>query len=104
MIEAGSLVTSKRADGQNAVTADDLYGQEAKVLARPAPDDVIMASSREAYGSSIRNKAGKPKSRRCFERFSCVNASMGREPDRDPRSMPASLARRGTKCAQKAFP
>ena len=33
---------------------------EAKVLARPAPNDAIMVTSREAYGSSIISKEGEP--------------------------------------------
>lgn len=34
--------------------------EEAKSLARPSPDDAIMVTSREAYGSSIISKAGEP--------------------------------------------
>lgn len=33
---------------------------EAKVLARPAPNDAITVTSREAYGSSIISKEGEP--------------------------------------------
>ncbi|SSC65187.1 unnamed protein product [Ciceribacter selenitireducens ATCC BAA-1503] len=33
---------------------------EAKALARPAPDNAIMVTSREEYGSSIISKEGEP--------------------------------------------
>ena len=34
--------------------------EEAKALARPLPNDQIMVSSREPYGSSIVSKSGEP--------------------------------------------
>jgi putative SOS response-associated peptidase YedK len=34
--------------------------EEAKSLARPSPNDAIMVTSREAYGSSIISKIGEP--------------------------------------------
>lgn len=34
--------------------------EEAKELARPLPDDALIISSREAYGSTIVSKSGEP--------------------------------------------
>ncbi|MBB5536469.1 putative SOS response-associated peptidase YedK [Rhizobium giardinii] len=34
--------------------------EEAKELARPLPDDALIISSREVYGSSIVSKSGEP--------------------------------------------
>lgn len=49
---------------QKAATESDVWmnapWEEAKVLARSAPNEAIMVTSREAYGSSIISKDGEP--------------------------------------------
>ncbi len=46
-------------EGRNRHLDAGAHGEEAKELARPLPNDALIISSREPYGSTIVSKSGE---------------------------------------------